>query len=274
MSHRQATELAAAFASWQGVTERLEETHGRLRDEVGRLTRELEVKNRQLARKNRLADLGEVAAHVAHEIRNPLVAVQLYVSLLARSLPVDEDSSTLVRKIQAALAGLNLTLSDLLHFASDRQPKPEPQGLAQIACEVIDALEPQLVESEVAATIDVDSNLVILADREMLHRALLNLAVNAIEAMPEGGRLRITGTREGTTVCLAVGDTGRGISPVAQSDLFEPFFTTKPTGTGLGLAIVSRVVESHQGEIDGRNQPDGGAVFTLRFPSLAREVAA
>ena len=105
MSDQQATELAAAFTSWQGVTQRLEETHRRLRDEVARLTRELELKNRQLARKNRLADLGEVAAHVAHEIRNPLVAVQLYISLLSRSLPADEDCGNLVRKIQAALTG-------------------------------------------------------------------------------------------------------------------------------------------------------------------------
>lgn len=274
MSDQQATELAAAFTSWQGVTQRLEETHRRLRDEVARLTRELELKNRQLARKNRLADLGEVAAHVAHEIRNPLVAVQLYVSLLSRLLPADKDCGNLVRKIQAALTGLNVTLSDLLHFASDRQPNLEPLKLAQRAREVIETLEPQLAENGIEAKIDIEPELTIVADREMLHRALLNLAVNAIEAMPEGGSLLITAEQQSNAVRLTVSDTGSGIAPEAQAELFEPFFTTKPTGTGLGLAIVSRVVEAHQGEIYAENRSGGGAAITLRLPCLAQEVAA
>jgi signal transduction histidine kinase len=103
----------------------------------------------------------------------------------------------------------------------------------------------------------------------------LNLAVNAMEAMPDGGRLSLTAAGEGGTVCVTVADTGPGIDPHIQTELFEPFFTTKPAGTGLGLAIVARVAQCHGGDIAVSNRPGGGAAFTLRLPAAGpQEVAA
>lgn len=267
-------DLAAAFASWEGVTQRLEHTHQRLQQEVARLTRELEEKNRQLARKNRLADLGEMAAHIAHELRNPLVAVQLYVSLLQRDLPDDAGCRAMVRKVQAALNGLNVTLTDLLHFASDGRPDPCPQRLLPLAEEVVRSLQPQLDQSGVHVSLEIEPELDVLADREMLQRALVNMAMNGVEAMPDGGRLTISAHESGATLSVSVADSGCGISDETRQQLFEPFFTTKAAGTGLGLAIVYRIVEAHHGAIEVRNRPEGGAVFTLRLAAVSESMAA
>jgi signal transduction histidine kinase len=112
------------------------------------------------------------------------------------------------------------------------------------------------------------------ADREMLRRAILNIALNALDAMPDGGQLIITAVATPSGVELEIADTGPGLSDEAQRRAFEPFFSTKSTGTGLGLAIVYRVAEVHGGEIAAANCPEGGAAFTLRFPLEALEAAA
>jgi signal transduction histidine kinase len=269
-------DLQAILVAWNQATDRLQQTHESLRGEVRRLTAELEVKNRELARQNRLADLGQMAAHVAHEVRNSLVPMKLYLSLLRRRISEDSGSLNVLDKVTTGFTALEATVSDLLHFSSDREPDLRRFDIAELLDEVCQSLAPQLVAQGIAAEIDCTQDLALVADRDMLRRAVLNLLLNALDAMPGGGQLVITACRSRRGVEIEVADSGPGIDPAFVSRLCEPFFTTKASGTGLGLAIVDRIVEAHGGRVVVANCPEGGAAFTLHIPQLvlASEKAA
>src|SRR6187551_1183783 len=185
-------DLETVLAAWHTATLRLERTHETLCGEVSRLTRELEIKNRELARKNRLADLGQMAAHVAHEVRNNLVPVSLYVSLLRRRMSDDSGSLNILAKIEAGFTALEATVSDLLSFTAHRQPQWQTFLVCDLVNEVCESLEPQLEAQMIDIDIDVPPNTLLSADREMIRRAVLNLMLNAIDVMKEGGSLVIT----------------------------------------------------------------------------------
>jgi signal transduction histidine kinase len=267
-------DLETVLAAWHSATVRLERTHEALRGEVQRLTDELAVKNRELARKNRLADLGQMAAHVAHEVRNNLVPVTLYLSLLRRRLAGDAEGLGVLDKIAAGFAAMDAMVGDLLHFTSERDPQRCSFSLRKLVEELLGSLAPQLAAQSIRAEADVPENQLVTADRDMLRRALLNLLLNALDAMPDGGALLIRAWRSPAGAVLEISDTGPGLSDAAQRRAFEPFYTTKPGGTGLGLAIVYRIAEVHGGEVTAANRPDSGAVFTLRIPAPVEEAAA
>jgi signal transduction histidine kinase len=258
--------LETVLAAWHSATLRLEHTHEALRTEVQRLTCELEVKNRELARKNRLADLGQMASHIAHEVRNNLVPVTLYLSLLRRRLAADRGSCDVLDKVASGFTAVDACVNDLLHFTADRDPRWEAVDAQQLVGEVLTSLEPQLAAQGIEAMVDVAGAPDLLADREMLRRALLNLTLNALDAMPDGGRLNITACAGPRGFELEVADTGGGLTDEVRRRAFDPFFSTKSHGTGLGLAIVERIAEAHGGECLAQNCPDGGAAFTLRIP--------
>ena len=268
------TDLEAVLAAWHTATVRLEQTHEALRAEVRRLTDELEVKNRELARKKRLADLGQMASHVAHEVRNNLVPVTLYLSLLRRRVSDDPGSLDVLLKIEAGFAALNVTVNDLLHFTSERDPQWQSFPLGKLVEEVYGTLVPQLSAQSIRTRNQVDGRLCVTADRDMLRRAVLNLVLNAVDAMPEGGTLTVSASGSRKGVNLTVSDTGQGLSEEARRRAFEPFFTTKRGGTGLGLAIVYRIAEVHGGRISVANARGGGAAFTLTIPPQAQKAAA
>ncbi len=267
-------DLAAVLAAWHVATLRLEQTHDALRREVQRLTGELEVKNRELARKNRLADLGQMAAHIAHEVRNNLVPVTLYFSLLRRRLSDDSENCDVLDKITAGFTAVDACVGDLLHFTADRDPRRSYFDVRKLIKEVIEGLEPQLEAQGIATVVDTRDASWVTADRDMLRRALLNLSLNAIDAMPDGGQLFVSAYEGPWGFELEVADTGDGLSDEARQRAFEPFFSTKSHGTGLGLAIVERIAEAHGGACRAQNCPEGGAAFTLRFPQGHRIMEA
>lgn len=269
-------DLQTVLAAWHTATVQLEKTHEALREEVCRLTDELAVKNRELARKNRLADLGRMASHIAHEVRNNLVPVTLYMSLLRRRIADDQGNLDILDKIEAGFTAMDATVRDLLHFTSDRDPRVELFSPATMVRDSLDSLAPQLAAQSIRAVVDVPAAQMISADQDMLRRALLNLILNALDAMPKGGTLTITSTETEGGIELEVADTGPGLSEDACNRAFEPFFTTKSSGTGLGLAIVCRILDVHGGRVLAANCPDGGAAFTLCIPqsSSTMEIAA
>lgn len=267
-------ELQAVLAAWQSATDRLQQTHETLRREVRRLTDELEVKNRELARKNRLADLGQMASHVAHEVRNSLVPLTLYLSLLRRHLVGNDYAAELLDKITAGLAAMEVLVSDLLQFTAHRDPHWQLFPLEPLVREVCEALAPHLSAQGIRAELDIPPGLHVWADRDMLRRATLNLMLNALDAMPQGGELTVTGTASPYGVELEIADSGPGIEQSLGPRLFEPFFTTKQGGTGLGLAIVERIATAHGGTVMACNCPQGGAAFTIRLPARVLEAAA
>ena len=273
-------DLAAVLEAWNEATQRLQDTHEALRCEVRRLTDELERKNRELARKNRLADLGQMASHVAHEVRNNLVPVSLYMSLLARRLSDDPGSLDVLEKIRAGMTALEVTVNDLLHFTSDREPWRRDCRVDTLVRDVVRSLKPQLKAQGIETYLDMPEGITVIADDNMLRRAVLNLVLNAIDAMPDGGELVITAVEGPAGLELEVADSGPGLTEEVMEHLFEPFFTTKSGGTGLGLAIVQRIAETHAGDITAANCPEGGAALTLHIPRRApagadiREAAA
>lgn len=263
-------DLETVLAAWQAATVRLEQTHETLRAEVHRLTNELEVKNRELARKNRLADLGQMAAHVAHEVRNALVPVTLYLSLLRRRVAADSGSVDVLRKIEAGFAALDVMVNDLLHFTSDRDPQRRPFSVKLLLDDILASLAPQMAAQQIEASTQTTDDLCVTADRDMVRRALVNLVLNALDVMPEGGTLTLGASPDPDGIALRVADSGPGLSEDACHRAFEPFYTTKPGGTGLGLAIVYRIAEVHGGRVTAENVPGSGAAFTLLFPDFPR----
>ena len=266
--------LETVLAAWNEATLRLQETHEVLQAEVGRLTKELEAKNHELARQNRLADLGRMASHVAHEVRNNLVPVTLYLSLLKRRLSEDAGSTDILFKIEAGFTALDVTVNDLLNFTSHREPHWRAFPVRQLVDEVCEALGPQLDAQMIRVSSDVPPHLMLNADREMFRRAVLNLVLNAIDVMQDGGQLVFTSFDGPQGFELEIADSGPGLNEEQLRKVFDPFYTTKSEGTGLGLAIVHRIAESHGGRVTARNCPEGGAAFTIEIPRHALGAAA
>lgn len=260
-------ELQTILSAWNDATDRLRQTHETLRDEVRRLTDELEIKNRELARKNRLADLGQMASHVAHEVRNSLVPMKLYLSLLNRRLSDDSGSQDIFEKISAGFVALEATVSDLLNFSAERDPQRRSVDVGLLLSEVYETFAPQLEAQNIATHIDADPQALVPADPEMLRRAIVNLVLNALDVMPGGGELVMTACQTRHGLEIEVADSGPGITAGILPRLFEPFFTTKGAGTGLGLAIVERIAAAHGGIVYAANCAEGGAAFTLCLPT-------
>jgi signal transduction histidine kinase len=258
--------LAKILAAWNDATRRLEHTHETLQTEVARLTNELEAKNRELDRQNRLADLGRMASHVAHEVRNSLVPVNLYLSLLRRLLSDDAGSLDILAKVEAGFTALDATVNDLLNFTSHREPQWRSFIVQDLVEEIFDSLSPQLEAQGIDVSLDVPPNTVITADRDMLRRAILNLTLNAVDAMPQGGELVVTAYHAANRFELEIADSGPGLTDEELQRVFEPFYTTKSGGTGLGLSIVQRIAEAHGGRVTAVNCPQGGAAFTIELP--------
>lgn len=269
-------DLAQIIEAYNGVTEKMQASHERLQGEVVRLRQELTSANAQLQRSKRLSALGEMAAGIAHEIRNPLAAIQLYVGMV-----IDDLSDTGVspgealenaRKIASAVQGMSGIVNDVLSFARGIEPGCRPCAVSDLFDRAIAAHRPAI---EAAGVTIVRSDrkrdgLSLSADPGLVQQALLNLVRNAVDAMQsvEGPReLVLDAETDEVGVVLVVRDTGPGIPDDRVDRIFNPFFTTRSTGTGLGLAIVHRIVDAHGGSVSVAN--DSGAVFRLSMPQEA-----
>jgi signal transduction histidine kinase len=263
-------ELGRIIMAYSEVTEKLQESHEKLQQTVVTLREELGEKNRLLERKNRLAALGEMAAGMAHEIRNPLGGIQLYASLLAKDLAQMPASLDLVKKISGGVKRLEALVSQVLAFSRDIVVNPAPTDLAEIVTRSIEMATPKLDAANVVWEVEGPAEMPVTVDPLLLEQAVLNLILNAAEAMHErGGALRVfysAGQDVGARCCrLVVRDAGPGIPATVLDKIFDPFFTTKDTGTGLGLAIVHRIIEAHDGTISATNPQGGGAQFEIRI---------
>jgi signal transduction histidine kinase len=268
-------ELGRIIMAYSEVTERLQQSHDQLKAKVARLRNELSEKNRLLERKNRLAALGEMAAGLAHEIRNPLGGIQLYAGLLQQDLVDRPDSLGVVRKITAGVKHLEALVSQVLQFTREVRPTMRECDLAEIVSDALDLAEHKAQALGVKLRASGPLTLPILADPNLLGQAILNLVLNAIEAHEAhpGGEVTVTyaaaaSEQETKQFTLTIRDRGAGIAADVLDRIFNPFFTTKESGTGLGLAIVHRIVEAHDGTITASNvdPADGtGAKFEIRI---------
>jgi signal transduction histidine kinase len=263
-------ELGRIIMAYSEVTDRLQQSHEKLQETVIALREELGEKNRLLERKNRLAALGEMAAGMAHEIRNPLGGIHLYASMLAKDVAQMPPSLELVKKISGGVKRLEALVSQVLAFSRDIIANPVAADLAQIITRAVEMASPKLDAHHVVWEIEGPAEMHVTLDPFLIEQALLNLLLNAAEAMQErGGTLRIVYASgenvQARQLHLVVKDSGPGIPATVLDRIFDPFFTTKDTGTGLGLAIVHRIVEAHEGTIMATNPPGGGAQFEIRI---------
>jgi signal transduction histidine kinase len=263
-------ELGRIIMAYSEVTDRLQQSHEKLQETVIALREELGEKNRLLERKNRLAALGEMAAGMAHEIRNPLGGIHLYASMLAKDVAQMPPSLELVKKISGGVKRLEALVSQVLAFSRDINASPVVTDFAQAVGRAVELASPKLDACHVVWEIEGPAAMPVTVDPFLMEQALLNLLLNAAEAMSErGGSLRIFYARgeevQARQVRLIVKDSGPGIPATVLDRIFDPFFTTKETGTGLGLAIVHRIVEAHEGTIMASNPAGGGAQFEIRI---------
>lgn len=275
-------DLAQIVEAYSAVTERLQASHERLQGEVVRLRHELSSANAQVQRSRRLSALGEMAAGIAHEIRNPLAAIQLYAGMASEDLQQPSEASVgmaldNVQKIASAVRGMSAIVNDVLSFSRGTEPERTQVDASQLLDRVIAANGPGIDQARVhVVRRDLEqSPLAMFVDPGLLQQALLNLVRNAVDAMVsvEGSRvLTLDVQRDEVGVVLSVGDTGPGVPEDCLDRIFNPFFTTRSTGTGLGLAIVHRIADAHGGAIAvHRESVRGGAVFTMSLPDLSKE---
>jgi signal transduction histidine kinase len=260
-------ELGRIILAYSDVTEKLQQSHAQLQQTVQSLRNELSEKNRQLERKKRLAALGEMAAGMAHEIRNPLGGIQLYASMLAKDVQEQSASLQLVNKISAGVKRLEGLVSHVLQFTREIEAHPAPTDLVELVQQSIELAGDQLSNQGISLKVEGPKPLVVRVDPLLVGQAILNLLINAAQAVAGSGAIEISWMElpAPNQFRLTVGDNGPGIAPAVLERIFNPFFTTKETGTGLGLAIVHRIIEAHDGVIAVTNPPAGGAMFEIRI---------
>ena len=232
----------------------------------------LESINTQLQVSERLAALGRITAGVAHEVKNPLNSMRLWLENLKESLPPVQDSGTrqAVQVLDKEIDRLDAVVKRFLDFTRPMEVRLEATQLADVLKDVIEVAKPQLRKSRVQVTqvlpIDVPE---VYVDRALLKQAVLNLVLNAVEAMPSGGQLRLMLSRRGENAEITVGDTGKGIAVENRQKIFQLFFTTRPGGSGIGLATTFRIVQLHNGSIDFTTEVGRGTTFRIELPLAA-----
>ncbi len=269
-----ASDLVELMGEFNAVTGRLQESHAALQGEVARLNRELDEANERVQRSRRLAALGEMAAGIAHEVRNPLAAIGLNARLIERGENVGEESRELARRTGEAVRAVDAIVRDVLSFSRDLRPRVEREDAIAMVERVLRAA---LVGEEVEVEMDRAGlgGLELWCDGGMLSQAMLNVVRNALEAIAEVGQsgvLRIGARMDGRFAIIEISDSGTGIDGATLDRMFNPFFTTRASGTGLGLAIVHRIIDAHEGEIAVRSGElaalGRGTSFEIRIPVL------
>ena len=240
----------------------------RLYEDLRRSYAELGRAQKELIDRERLAALGELSASIAHEVRNPLGVIFNSVGSLKRILKPDGDVALLLDIIGEEAERLNGMVGDLLDYSRPLQPAVQPLPLRPLLDEALEAARRQVGANaeQVKASVRVAAAAAtVRADGRLLRQALVNLFLNAFQAMPRGGHLEVSATADSSGLEIVIRDTGPGVAPDAREKVFQPFFTTKATGTGLGLAVVRRIVEGHGGTV-GVGQAQPGAEFRVRLP--------
>jgi PAS domain S-box-containing protein len=219
----------------------------------------------ELLRSERLAVLGKMAAHISHEIKNPLMLIGGFArQVLKDCAPEPPKNLEKLKIIVDEVKRLEDFLVEVGGYAKFSDPQRLPGDLNALVRETCVRLEPSLRESNIELVVELDPNLPeIQFDPGHLRQVILNIAKNGIEAMEAGGRLTMTTGWQGDRVFVQIGDTGEGISPEIRAKIFQPFFSSKPKGSGLGLAISQKIIEAHQGEIAIDSEPHKGTRVTI-----------
>jgi signal transduction histidine kinase len=262
----------------------LDELEGVLRtiaERIGAVIERLQQSERDARRAEHLAAVGQMAAGIAHELRNPLMPMKILVQAAAERSPSPGLDERDLAVLEQEITRLERSIQLFLDFARPPRLEKRTFDIGEMLASLVSLLTPRAEQQGVWLELRrPEQPISIEADVGQVRQVVLNLLLNALDATPHGGRVQLdlsttkpTSEREGVKdhwVTLRVSDTGRGLPAGLGQRIFEPFVSTKETGLGLGLSISKRIVETHEGEIHAANRPEGGSVFTVRLPCLNR----
>jgi signal transduction histidine kinase len=236
------------------------------REEIERLHRT------QMSRAEHFATLGEVATGLAHEIRNPLAGIAGVIEIISRDLPASSPARAVVKDVRQEIARINHIVTDLLQTARPHPPKVRKSDLNTTVEHAVMLGRQQAMAKGIEIALHKDPSLPeVEHDSDQIHQVLLNLLLNAQQAIESTGKIEVTLERRGPIAIIEVRDNGRGIAPDHLPNIFRPFYTTKGDGTGLGLSLARRIVEDHHGRIDVTSTVGKGTTFAVVLP-LQRSV--
>jgi two-component system, NtrC family, sensor kinase len=251
-------------------------------DDIGRLGRQFnemveqlnesrrkleEFHQREMARAEHLATLGELAAGLAHEIRNPLAGIAGVVEVMSKDLPANSPSRAVMGDVQKEIRHIQDILNDLLFYARPRPPAFHPSDLNATIEQAVMLARQQVRNKPVQILFTANSSLPLVDhDPALIQQVVLNLLLNGIQAIFGAGKVEVTAAREQDQAIVEVADTGRGIPADALPKIFKPFFTTRSEGTGLGLSLANGIVQSHGGRIEVSSAPGKGSQFQIWLP--------
>jgi signal transduction histidine kinase len=259
----------------------LKDEFGEVAASFNEMAGSLKEQIQKMQRTEQMVVVGELAAGLAHEIKNPMAGIKVAMSVLSGEAYILPEDKAVLQKVVAEITQLEGLMKNFLNFAKPQKPRLEPVNVNQLLNTTLTFhLKHQAVGAGGSGKIEIVKNFgelpTILADPTQLQRVFLNLFLNALHAMPRGGELGVRTCLEadGKTIRVEVSDTGGGIREDLIDKIFQPFFTTKPKGTGLGLAISRQMIEQHDGAIAVVNRPGGGALFTILLPAKSEGAAA
>ncbi|MBE0568888.1 MAG: HAMP domain-containing protein [Deltaproteobacteria bacterium] len=255
--------------------EGLKDEFGELGGSFNEMSASLKGQMHKMRRAEQMAIVGQLAAGFAHEVKNPMAGIKVAMSVLSGESSIQPEDREVLRKVMGEITRLEGLMKDFLNFAKPQKPSLEPVNLNQVLNTTLAFyLKSHSIgtgeEGKVRIVKDFGDIPPVLADVSQLQQVFLNLFLNALDAMPDGGTLSVKSRQEegGGKVRIEIADTGKGMRKELLDKIFEPFFTTKSKGTGLGLAITRQMVEQHEGTIEVSNRPEGGALFAMVFPAI------
>jgi two-component system, NtrC family, sensor histidine kinase HydH len=220
-----------------------------------------------LMRAARLKSLGEMAATIAHEIRNPLSSIKGAIEIIESEIPEKNPKREFVNIIELEIDRLNRLVNDFLKFSKPHLPEKVEIDILELIESVVTFISPQALKRGIKITKSFETGLpAIFIDKEQIKQVFINLILNAIQSMPDGGKIEITGRALKNFIEIEIRDYGIGIEPEKRDQIFDPFFTTKNDGSGLGLSIAYQLVKQHEGDIQLRKTDGQGSLFVICLP--------
>ena len=277
---REALESVMTFAQQAGLAihnalmyQELKAFSQQMEDKIQKTTADLRKTEAQLIRSEKLAALGQLSAGIAHEIRNPLTSINILIHSLTENLPTEDSRLEDLKVIEEEILRINEIVDQFLRFAKPASPLFEKTNLIPIFEEILQLLRPQIERGRIAVKREFDPLPLITVDKEQIKQVILNLLMNAIQAMPAGGEISLGGrfSKDAYWVELTIQDSGIGIPQGDLEKLFDPFFSTKEGGIGLGLSIAHRIIDQHHGKIEVESTPGKGTRFTISLPVSTEE---
>ena len=272
---KEALESLTVFAQQAGLAihnafmyQELKTFSQQMEEKIQKTTADLSKTEAQLIRSEKLAALGQLAAGIAHEIRNPLTSINILIHSLASNLPSETSQKEDLKVIEEEIHRINEIVDQFLRFAKPTPPLFQKVEVASIFEETLQLLRPQIEKQRIVVQKEFQTLPPIMMDREQIKQVILNLLLNAVQATIKGGHLALKGhiPRDERWIKLFIQDSGVGIPPEDMNKLFDPFFSTKEGGIGLGLSIAHRIIDQHHGKIEVESTPGKGTLFIIWLP--------